>query len=230
MFSQAEVDKFNDLAHEWWNLEGQFKTLHQINPARVEFIQRHVELNGKRLIDVGCGGGILAESLAQAGAVVDAIDLAPQSIEIAQLHLYESNLRVNYECIEIAAKAQLAAESYDVVTCMEMLEHVPSPDYIIAECAKLIKPGGIAFFSTLNRNIKSYTLGVVAAEYLLNLVPKGTHDFKKFIQPAELRQMLQRHGFELLSLSGIDYKPFSQKFGLGSNTDINYLVACQKTC
>jgi len=230
MFSQAEVDKFNDLAHEWWNLDGQFKTLHQINPARVEFIQRHVELTGKRLIDVGCGGGILAESLAQAGAVVDAIDLAPQSIEIAQLHLYESNLQVNYECIEIAAKAQLAAESYDVVTCMEMLEHVPSPDYIIAECAKLIKPGGIAFFSTLNRNIKSYTLGVVAAEYLLNLVPQGTHDFKKFIQPAELRQMLQRHGFELIALSGIDYKPFSQKFGLGSNTDINYLVACQKTC
>ena len=151
MFSQAEVDKFNDLAHEWWNLDGQFKTLHQINPARVEFIQRHVELTGKRLIDVGCGGGILAESLAQAGAVVDAIDLAPQSIEIAQLHLYESNLQVNYECIEIAAKAKLAAESYDVLTCMEMLEHVPSPDYIIAECAKAEACSRITIYKNIIR-------------------------------------------------------------------------------
>ncbi len=230
MFSQAEVDKFNDLAHDWWNLDGQFKTLHQINPARVEFIQRHANLTNSKLIDVGCGGGILAESLAIAGANVDAIDLAPQSIEIAQLHLYESNVKVNYECIEIAAKAQQNPESYDVLTCMEMLEHVPSPEYIIAECAKLVKPGGMAFFSTLNRNFKSYTLGVFAAEYLLNLVPKGTHDFKKFIRPAELRQILHRNGFEVIAINGIDYNPFSQNFGLSNNTDINYLMACKKVC
>lgn len=230
MFSQAEVDKFNDLAHDWWNLDGQFKTLHQINPARVEFIQRHANLTNSKLIDVGCGGGILAESLAIAGAHVDAIDLAPQSIEIAQLHLYESNVKVNYECIEIAAKAQQNPESYDVLTCMEMLEHVPSPEYIIAECAKLVKPGGMAFFSTLNRNFKSYALGVFAAEYLLNLVPKGTHDFKKFIRPAELRQILHRNGFEVIAINGINYNPFSQNFGLSNNTDINYLMACQKVC
>lgn len=230
MFSQAEVDKFNDLAHDWWNLDGQFKTLHQINPARVEFVQRHAKLTGSKLIDVGCGGGILAESLAIAGANVDAIDLAPQSIEIAQLHLYESNVQVNYECIEIAEKAQQNPEKYDVLTCMEMLEHVPSPEYIIAECAKLIKPGGIAFFSTLNRNFKSYALGVFAAEYLLNLVPKGTHDFKKFIRPAELRKILHNHGFEVIALNGINYNPFSQNFGLGNNTDINYLMACKKVC
>lgn len=230
MFSQAEVDKFNDLAHDWWNLDGQFKTLHQINPARVEFIQRHANLTNSKLIDVGCGGGILAESLAIAGANVDAIDLAPQSIEIAQLHLYESNVKVNYECIEIAAKAQQNPERYDVLTCMEMLEHVPSPEYIIAECAKLVKPGGMAFFSTLNRNFKSYALGVFAAEYILNLVPKGTHDFKKFIRPAELRQILHRNGFEVIAINGIDYNPFSQNFGLSNNTDINYLMACQKVC
>lgn len=230
MFSQAEVDKFNDLAHDWWNLDGQFKTLHQINPARVEFIQRHANLTNSKLIDVGCGGGILAESLAIAEAKVDAIDLAPQSIEIAQLHLYESNVKVNYECIEIAAKAQQNHESYDVLTCMEMLEHVPSPEYIIAECAKLVKPGGIAFFSTLNRNFKSYALGVFAAEYILNLVPKGTHDFKKFIRPAELRQILHRNGFEVIAINGIDYNPFSQNFGLSNNTDINYLMACKKVC
>lgn len=230
MFSQEEVNKFNDLAHEWWNLEGQFKTLHQINPARVEFIKKYTQLNETKLIDVGCGGGILAESLAKEGADVTAIDLAPQSIEIAKLHLYESNLNVNYECIEISEKAQAAPQQFDVITCMEMLEHVPDPEYIIAECAKLIKPDGIAFFSTLNRNFKSYALGVVAAEYLLKLVPVGTHDYKKFITPAEMRSMLKKHGFELIAISGIDYNPFTANFGLGKNTDINYLLACKKVC
>ena len=230
MFSQAEVDKFNDLAHDWWNLDGQFKTLHQINPARVEFIQRHANLTNSKLIDVGCGGGILAESLAIAGAHVDAIDLAPQSIEIAQLHLYESNVKVNYECIEIAAKAQQNPESYDVLTCMEMLEHVPDPSYIIQECAKLLKPNGMAFFSTLNRNFKSYALGVVAAEYVLNLVPQGTHDYQKFIKPAELRNMLKQAGFELVALSGMTYNPITQTAALSTDTSINYMVACQKIC
>ena len=230
MHSQAEIDKFNDLAHEWWNLDGAFKTLHQINPLRCEFIQKHSQIRDKALIDVGCGGGILSEALAKLGAQVSAIDLAPQSIEIAKLHLYESNLSINYECIEVGAKAAQSAESYDIVTCMEMLEHVPDPAYIIQECAKLLKPNGMAFFSTLNRNFKSYALGVVAAEYILNLVPQGTHDYQKFIKPAELRNMLKQAGFELVALSGMTYNPISQTAALSTDTSINYMVACQKIC
>lgn len=230
MHSQAEIDKFNDLAHEWWNTDGAFKTLHQINPLRCEFIQKHSQIRDKALIDVGCGGGILSEALAKLGAQVSAIDLAPQSIEIAKLHLYESNLSVNYECIEVGAKAAQSPESFDVVTCMEMLEHVPDPAYIIQECAKLLKPNGMAFFSTLNRNFKSYALGVVAAEYVLNLVPQGTHDYQKFIKPAELRNMLKQAGFELVALSGMTYNPISQTAALSTDTSINYMVACQKIC
>lgn len=230
MYSQTEIDKFNSLAHEWWNPEGEFKTLHQINPARVEFIEKNCSLPHKTLIDVGCGGGILSESMASLGAEVTAIDLAPQSIETAKLHLYESGLSVNYECIEIGEKAGLAPENYDILTCMEMLEHVPDPEYIIRECNKLLKPGGVAFFSTLNRNASSYILGVLAAEYIFNLVPRGTHDYKKFIKPSELRIILERCGFELIAISGIDYNPLFNKVGLSNNTSINYLVACQKTC
>ncbi|TXJ02237.1 MAG: bifunctional 2-polyprenyl-6-hydroxyphenol methylase/3-demethylubiquinol 3-O-methyltransferase UbiG [Neisseriales bacterium] len=230
MHSQAEIDKFNDLAHEWWNTDGAFKTLHQINPLRCEFIQKHSEIRDKALIDVGCGGGILSEALAKLGAQVSAIDLAPQSIEIAKLHLYESNLSVNYECIEVGAKAAQSPEGFDVVTCMEMLEHVPDPAYIIQECAKLLKPNGMAFFSTLNRNFKSYALGVVAAEYILNLVPQGTHDYQKFIKPAELRNMLKQAGFELVALSGMTYNPITQTAALSTDTSINYMVACQKIC
>ena len=230
MHSQAEIDKFNDLAHEWWNIDGAFKTLHQINPLRCEFIQKYIQVRDKALIDVGCGGGILSEALAKLGAQVSAIDLAPQSIEIAKLHLYESNLSINYECIEVGAKAAQSPESFDVVTCMEMLEHVPDPAYIIQECAKLLKPNGMAFFSTLNRNFKSYALGVVAAEYVLNLVPQGTHDYQKFIKPAELRNMLKQAGFELVALSGMTYNPITQTAALSTDTSINYMVACQKIC
>ena len=230
MHSQAEIDKFNDLAHEWWNTDGAFKTLHQINPLRCEFIQKHSQVRDKALIDVGCGGGILSEALAKLGAQVSAIDLAPQSIEIAKLHLYESNLSVNYECVEVGDKAAQSPESFDVVTCMEMLEHVPDPAYIIQECAKLLKPNGMAFFSTLNRNLKSYALGVIAAEYVLNLVPQGTHDYQKFIKPAELRNMLKQAGFELVALSGMTYNPISQTAALSTDTSINYMVACQKIC
>lgn len=228
MFSQAEINKFNNLAHEWWNVDGKFKTLHQINPARMEFITKHINLEHKQVIDVGCGGGILAESMAKTEAKVTAIDLAPQSIEIAKLHLLESNLSVTYECIEVGAKAALQPEAYDIVTCMEMLEHVPDPNYIIQQCAKLLKPNGLAFFSTLNRNYKSYALGVIAAEYILDLIPKGTHAYQKFIKPSELRKLTSQNGLELIDISGIDYNPFSQNFGLSSNTEINYLLACQK--
>lgn len=229
-YTQSEVDKFNDMAHEWWSLDGAFRTLHQINPTRVKFIQKHVALNNKHVLDVGCGGGILAEALASENALVDAIDLAPSSIEIAKLHLYESNLNVNYECIEVGEKAIQCPEKYDVVTCMEMLEHVPSPEYIIEQISKLVKPNGMVFLSTLNRNYKSYALGVLAAEHILKLVPKGTHEYSKFIKPAELSQILRNHNLEVIDIKGINYNPFTKNFDLTHKTDVNYLIACKKTC
>lgn len=225
---QREVDKFNDLAHEWWDVDGGFKTLHHVNPVRLDFITKQTDLRGKSVIDIGCGGGILAESMARLGAHVTGIDLAPQSIEIAQLHLHESGLNVNYECIDSAALVNKTHTPYDVLTCMEMLEHVPNPDTIISNCGQLLTSGGVAFFSTLNRNLKSYLLGVIAAEYLLKLIPKGTHEYKKFIKPSELSTMLNKHGFQLLSISGIEYNPLTYKASLTQNVDINYIISCRK--
>lgn len=227
-FDQKEINKFNNLAHEWWNLEGEFKTLHQINPLRLEFIKKHVNLEGKKVIDVGCGGGILAESLACNGANVTGIDMAPQSIETAQLHLFESGLAVDYHCIDLLSIADTQAEEYDVVSCMEMLEHVPDPELIIANCAKLLKPDGVAFFSTLNRTLKSYALGVLGAEYIFKLLPRGTHDYSKFIKPAELSQLLRQHGLRVTDIKGINYNPFSGHARICQNTDINYMVSCIK--
>jgi len=228
-YDQHEVNKFNDLAHHWWDLDGEFKTLHFVNPVRMKFILDHVNLADKTVIDVGCGGGILSESLAAAGGLVTGIDLAPQSIEVADLHLYESELSVTYECVDIETKAASMPEQFDVLTCMEMLEHVPNPEIIIENCAKLLKPGGMAFFSTLNRNLKSYLLGILAAEYIMNIIPKGTHEYAKFIKPSELRGMLARHGLELIDLKGLDYNPFTQMASLTNNTQINYIVSCRKT-
>lgn len=227
-FDQKEVDKFNNLAHEWWDLDGKFKTLHHINPTRLDFIQKHTDLNQKHIIDVGCGGGILAEGMASKNAIVTAIDLAPQSIEIAKLHLHESNLQVNYECVNIEDFVSHNSEKFDLLTCMEMLEHVPNPDFIVANCAQLLKPSGIAFFSTMNRNLKSYALGVIAAEYVLRLVPKGTHEYKKFIKPSELNKFLRNHGLEVIDISGIKYNPFNNQATLNKDIDINYIIACKK--
>jgi 2-polyprenyl-6-hydroxyphenyl methylase/3-demethylubiquinone-9 3-methyltransferase len=224
----TEINKFNDLAHEWWNLDGEFRTLHHINPVRLGFIKQHVSLQGKLTLDVGCGGGILAESLAQSGAIVSGIDLAPQSIEVAKLHLYESGLSVNYECIDIAVKAAQEEAKFEVLTCMEMLEHVPDPEEIIANCAKLVTPGGMAFFSTLNRTLKSYALAVLAAEYILKLIPKGTHDYKKFIKPSELRYLLVKHGFELVDIKGLQYNPLTKQATLTNDISINYIISCHK--
>lgn len=226
-FDQYEVNKFNDLAHNWWNPDGEFKTLHHINPVRMKFIQTHVNLANKKLIDVGCGGGILSESLALNQAHVTGIDLAPQSIEIAKLHLHESNLDINYECVNLIDKANSHKEEFDIVTCMEMLEHVPNPELIIENCAKLLKPNGIAFFSTLNRNIKSYALGILASEYILNLIPKGTHDYKKFIRPSELRSMLKNHKLNIIDIKGLSYNPFNYTAQISNDTSINYMVAAQ---
>src|SRR6185437_2365724 len=224
-FNQQEVDKFNALAHNWWNLDGEFKTLHHINPGWLRFILNQIDLKGKDVIDVGCGGGILSESLAMAGANVTGIDLAPGLIETAKLHLHESHLQINYECIDIIDKAAQFAGKFDVVTCMELLEHVPDPKIIIQNCAKLLKPGGMAFFSTLNRTLKGYTLGVLAAEYILKLVPKGTHNYQQFIKPSELRAMLEQYGLNMSDIKGLDYNPFNHNASISSDTSINYMVA-----
>ena len=227
-YDAKEVNKFNDLAHEWWNINGEFRTLHHINPARLNFILAQSELKNKSVIDVGCGGGILAESMALQGANVTAIDLAPQSIETAKLHLFESNLKIEYNCIDIGAQALITPNHFDILTCMEMLEHVPSPEKIIEQCSNLLKSGGLAFFSTLNRNPKSYALGVIAAEYLLRLVPKGTHEYKKFIKPSELRALLAQNGFETIAIKGLEYNPLSNAVKISNNVDVNYMVACIK--
>lgn len=226
-FNQQEVDKFNDLAHNWWNLDGEFRTLHHINPTRIQFIEKHVNLNDKNVIDVGCGGGILSEALAHKGANVTGIDLAPQSIDIAKLHLHESNLQINYECINIIDKAKQFTGWFDVVTCMEMLEHVPEPKIIIENCVKLLKPGGLAFFSTLNRTLKSYALGVLAAEYILKLVPKGTHNYQQFIKPSELRTLLEQYGLNLIEIKGLNYNPFTHNANISNDASINYMVAAR---
>lgn len=223
-----EINKFNNLAHEWWNIDGEFRTLHQINPARVEFIKSHINLIDKKVIDVGCGGGILSESMAKAGANVTAVDLAPQSIEVAKLHLYESNLNIDYQCVDISNIAINEPISYDVVTCMELLEHVCNVDEIISNCAKLIKTGGLAFFSTINKNPKSYLLGVLIAEYVFKLIPKGTHDYKKFITPANLQQILYKHDLLLIDIKGLHYNPLTQIASISQNVDINYMVCCVK--
>ncbi len=227
-FDAKEINKFNNLAHEWWNPEGEFKTLHHINPIRLEFIQNIVSINNKAIIDIGCGGGILAESLAQYSTNISAIDLAPQSIEIAKLHLFESGFNINYECIDIETKAAKEPNKFDIVTCMEMLEHVPNPQVIIDNCYSLLKPGGYAFFSTLNRNLKSYALGVIAAEYIMKIVPKGTHEYNKFIKPSELRKLVTNAGLEVIALSGMTYNPITQNAQLSNDIDINYLMGCYK--
>lgn len=227
-FEQKEIDKFNNLAHEWWDLDGQFKTLHQINPTRLRFMHKHANLNGRNIVDIGCGGGILSEAMAREGADVTGIDLAPQSIEIAKLHLHESNLSVKYACINIEEFANHNTQKFDFVTCMEMLEHVSNPEFILHNCAKLLKPGGMAFFSTINRNLKSYLLGVIAAEYVLKLIPKGTHEYKKFIKPSELNKLLSNNDFSSIDIAGIQYNPFTHQVTLNTDVDINYIIAAKK--
>ena len=225
---QAELRKFGDLAARWWDPQGPMRPLHDINPVRLEWIDRLAPLAGQHVLDVGCGGGVLAEAMAQRGAVVTGIDLAGKPLRVAQLHALESGASVQYR--EIAAEA-LAAEqpsAFDIVTCMEMLEHVPDPGSVIASCAALVKPGGTVFFSTINRNLKSFALAIVGAEYVLNLLPRGTHEYAKLIRPSELITLACGAGLELLDLVGMQYNPFSKMATLGSDTDVNYLVACRR--
>ena len=224
----AEIQKFSDLAHRWWDPTSEFRPLHEINPLRLEWIHLCAPLTGKKVIDVGCGGGILAESMAKKGASVAGIDLSEKALKVADLHGLESGIQVHYEKIAAEEIAQRDAGQYDVVTCMEMLEHVPDPASIIQACADLAKPGGKIFFSTLNRNPKSYLYAILGAEYLLQLLPKGTHDYAKFITPAELASAIRQAGLQLNLMKGMSYNPLTKMYSLNHDTSVNYLVACTK--
>ena len=223
-----ELQKFSALAHRWWDPTSEFRPLHEINPLRLEWINARVPLAGKTVLDVGCGGGILAESIAKKGAKVTGIDLSEKALKVADLHSLESGVAVRYELIAAEELASREAGHYDVVTCMEMLEHVPDPAAIVQACAALVKPGGHVFFSTLNRNPKSYLFAIIGAEYILRLLPRGTHDYMKFITPAELSQYIRRAGLEVDALKGMTYNPLTKIYSLNQNTDVNYLVASVK--
>ncbi|MEY3261614.1 MAG: hypothetical protein RLZZ620_665 [Pseudomonadota bacterium] len=224
----SEIDKFSALAHRWWDPTSEFKPLHAINPLRLGWIQSITNLQGKRVLDVGCGGGILAESLSKAGATVTGIDLSTKALKVAELHQLESGTSVRYLTISAEDLAKEESQSYDVVTCMEMLEHVPDPSSVVQACAKLCKPGGHIFFSTLNRNPKSYLFAIIGAEYILQLLPKGTHQYEKFIKPSELAQFTRAAGLEVIELKGMTYNPITQIYRLGSDTDVNYMMATRK--
>lgn len=227
-YSQEEINKFNIQASQWWDFGGPFLSLHKINPLRLAFILKNTSLADKKVLDVGCGGGILTEQLAIEGADTTGIDLAPSSIEVATKHAASQNISINYECIDIADKAEISKESFDVITCMEMLEHVPSPQEIIRHISSMLKPDGVAFFSTLNRTHASYLLGIVAAEYILRLLPKGTHDHNKFIKPSEISAMLEQCNLEIVDIIGIRYNPVNKSFNTTKSVDVNYMIACRK--
>ena len=224
-----ELAKFSELAHRWWDTESEFRPLHQINPLRLDWIDAHAALPDKRVLDVGCGGGILSDSMARRGASVLGIDLASKPLKVAQLHALEAGTP-NVEYREIAAEA-LAAQapaSFDAVTCMEMLEHVPDPSSIVAACAALVKPGGWIFFSTINRNAKAFVFAIVGAEHVLQLLPKGTHEYAKFIRPSELAQWCRNAGLELTDTRGMEYSPVTRRYWLSADTSVNYLLACRR--
>ena len=224
-----EIAKFEALASRWWDPQSEFKPLHDINPLRLEFIEQHSEgLQGKTIVDVGCGGGILAEAMAKKGAQVTGIDMGEAPLTVAQLHAMDAGVDMDYELVSAEDFAEKHSGKFDIVTCMEMLEHVPDPASIIRACQKMLKPGGKAFFSTLNRNPKSFLFAIIGAEYLLQLLPKGTHDYRKFITPAELASYIRQAGLDLIQLKGMSYNPLLQSYKLGKDVSVNYLVATQK--
>jgi len=223
-----ELAKFSELAHRWWDPNSEFRPLHQINPLRLDWIDSVARVAGKRTLDVGCGGGILAEAMARRGAVVKGIDLAEKALKVAQLHRLESQVEVDYEAVSAEALAAREPAGYDVVTCMEMLEHVPDPASVVRACATLAKPGGNVFFSTINRNPKAYVFAIVGAEYVLRLLPKGTHDYAKLIKPAELARWCRDAGLEVREIIGMTYNPFTKIYSLNRNASVNYLVHAVK--
>ena len=219
-----ELKKFSSRADQWWDDEGEFKTLHQINPVRLDFINQQIPLKGKYVLDIGCGGGILSEAMACAGANVIAIDASQENISVATQHARENQIEINYQNSLAETFAESHAEKFDVITCMELLEHVPSPSSIIEACSKMIKPDGHVFFSTINRNLKAYMLAILTGEYVLQLLPKGTHQYEKFIRPSELVDWCSEYGLKLNHLSGINYNPILNQCSLSNSTDINYLI------
>jgi 2-polyprenyl-6-hydroxyphenyl methylase / 3-demethylubiquinone-9 3-methyltransferase len=222
-----ELEKFSQLAHRWWDPESEFKPLHEINPLRLDYIDGIVGLSGKRVLDVGCGGGILAEAMAARGATVTGIDMAEKPLKVAQLHLLESGRVVDYRYTSAEKLATEMPEQFDVVTCMEMLEHVPSPAFTVDACARLVKPGGHVFFSTINRNPKSYLFAVIGAEYILKLLPRGTHDYAKFIKPSELSSMCRRASLTVADVIGMVYNPFTKRYSLARDTSVNFILHAQ---
>jgi len=223
-----ELEKFNQLAHRWWDAGSEFKPLHEINPLRLEYINQIAPLSGKTVLDVGCGGGILSESMAGMGAQVTGIDLGDKALQVAKLHLLESGKQVDYRKIAVEDLAEEKPGSFDLITCMEMLEHVPDPASTVRACAQLAKPGGHVFFSTLNRNPKSYLFAIIGAEYLLKLLPRGTHDYAKFIKPSELAQFCRNAGLDVTDICGMNYNPMNKIYSLGKDTSVNYLFACHR--
>jgi len=223
-----EIAKFDEVAFRWWDAESEFKPLHEINPLRLQYIDQKANLSGKTAVDVGCGGGLLSEAMSKAGATVSGIDMGNGPIEVAKLHLLESNLEINYQQITAEEFATKNTASFDVVTCMEMLEHVPDPESIIQSCAKMVKPGGDVFFSTLNRNAKSYVHAIVGAEYILKMLTPGTHDYKKFIKPSELARWMRGAGLELKDMTGLTYNPLNKNYKLSKDIDVNYMVHARK--
>lgn len=226
----AELAKFSELAHRWWDKESEFRPLHEINPLRLGWIDSIAPLAGKRVLDVGCGGGILADAMARKGAEVLGIDLATKSLKVAQLHALEAQTpRVSYREISAEALADEQPEGFDIVTCMEMLEHVPDPASVVSACAQLVRPGGWVFFSTINRSAKAFAFAIVGAEYLLRLLPRGTHDYARFIRPSELARSCRAAGLEVAQTRGLAYNPLTRRYTLGHETGVNYLIATQRT-
>jgi len=225
---QSEIDKFSALAHRWWDPNSEFKPLHAINPLRLNWMKNLINFEGKKVVDIGCGGGILAESIAQSGADTTGIDLSEKALKVAELHALEVGANLTYRSISAEALAEEQPGQYDVVTCMEMLEHVPDPASVVRACAKLCKPGGTLFFSTLNRNPKSYLFAIIGAEYILKLLPKGTHEYAKFIKPSELVAFTRNAGLEMMGIKGLAYNPITQVYSLNDDVSVNYMIAVRK--
>jgi len=225
---QSEIAKFSALAHRWWDPNSEFKPLHAINPLRLGWIKSFVSLDGKKVVDIGCGGGILAESISQSGANTTGIDLSEKALKVAELHALEVGANLTYRSISAEDLANEQPGQYDVVTCMEMLEHVPDPASVVRACATLCKPGGTLFFSTLNRSPKSYLFAIIGAEYILKLLPKGTHEYAKFIKPSELVAFTRNAGLEMIGIKGLSYNPLTQVYSLSDDVDVNYMIAVRK--
>ncbi|MCL1861627.1 MAG: bifunctional 2-polyprenyl-6-hydroxyphenol methylase/3-demethylubiquinol 3-O-methyltransferase UbiG [Proteobacteria bacterium] len=224
----SELDKFSELAHRWWDPASEFKPLHEINPLRLDWIDALAGLSGKKALDVGCGGGVLAEGMASRGAEVTGIDLSEKALSVARLHLFESELKIDYRHVPAETLAETHAGQFDIVTCMEMLEHVPDPASIVTACARLVRPGGHVFFSTLNRNPKSFLFAIVGAEYILKLLPRGMHDYARFIKPSELARFCREAGLVTASMSGLSYNPFTRAYSLNRDTSVNYMMQTRR--